>query len=243
MKLLTWNTKYGRGTPAALALARSLDVDGVLLQEASPDRDWSGPMIGATVAEREWGSWVLLRAGRVEPVDIDGYAGWVAGGRVTGPEGADTGEAYVFSVHSPTGEPGSPRASYVEESLRIVTAVCAKVPPRVPLIIGGDFNFKSLGVRAASAVLRNTRQERQALRQFQELGLSLAWQDCHPGQPLPQTLRWTRNPATAFHCDGFLFRDCGAMTVRCDVLRSPEIAAASDHNPVVLELDPVPVLR
>lgn len=236
MKFLTWNTKYGRGTSAALALAGTLDADGMLLQEASPRRDWSGPMVGTTVAAQDWGSWVLLRAGRVEPVDIDGHAGWVTGGRVTWPESADPAEAYVFSVHSPTSEPGSPRVSYVDESLRIVTAICAKVLPGVPLIIGGDFNFKSLGVRAASEVLRNTPQERQALRQFRELGLSLAWQDCHPDEPLPQTLRWTRDPATAFHCDGFLLRDCGGMTVRCEVLCSPEIAAASDHNPVFLEV-------
>src|SRR5690606_14082106 len=96
------------------------------------------------------------------------------------------------------------------------------------------FNFLSLGERLPSESLRSTAEELKALKDIRALGFTVAWRDSHPSAPLPQTLRWSRNQETPYHCDGFLVR--GAEIVSCEVIAAPEILAVSDHNPVLLEI-------
>jgi hypothetical protein len=95
---------------------------------------------------------------------------------------------------------------YVGESRQIVRSICGEVPAGSPIVIGGDFNFKSFGQRLASEQPTNDSSEVDALREFRDLGLFVAWRDVHSDLPLPQTLRWNGAPATPYHCDGFLFR-------------------------------------
>ena len=232
MRLLSWNTDHGRGTAAAIELANRLGAHALMLQEAQPPSSWSGEAVGGLVADHTWGSWVLVRSGALEPIAIAGYSGWVIGTRWQRP---DADDVYLFSVHSPTSSENEPRASYVAESRAIVMAICARVPSTAPLLIGGDFNFKSLGQRLPSESIQAKKAELQALQEFRSQGLSVAWQDCHPGEPLPQTLRWRNDPSMPFHCDGFLTRNLHAM-LNCDVIQPESEGPLSDHNAVLLNL-------
>jgi len=60
------------------------------------------------------------------------------------------------------------------------------------------------------------------------------WQERHPGEPLAQTLRWTGNRATPYHCDGlFIPRAWRARLTGAEVIQGPEWERLSDHNPVL----------
>jgi endonuclease/exonuclease/phosphatase family metal-dependent hydrolase len=233
MILLTWNVAFGRGTSKALEIADQLAVDVVFLQEAFTIPRWHGQVCCCRVDQRDWGSAVLVRHGTLEPIAISGYPGWVVGARWT-PEQADVPPTlYLFSVHSPTANPDAPRESYVSEALKIVRSICVDVPKGCPLIIGGDFNFKSFGERLLDEQLASDRAELEALQEFRALGLFVAWRDAHPNAPLPQTLRWNGQPATPYHCDGFLVRGIDVTTLQCEVLGASSCIRESDHNPVV----------
>ena len=114
----------------------------------------------------------------LELLVIEGYSGWVIGARWH-PDAADV--VYLFSVHSPTASEDHPRADYVTESRRIVAAICAQVPTSVPLVVGGDFNFKSFGERLSSESITINQSEAAALGEFRRCGFSVAWRDCHRG--------------------------------------------------------------
>lgn len=204
-----------------------------MLQEAQPANSWTGQSVGVSVTDRTWGSWILVRSGTLEPIPIPGYSGWVIGARW---QRSDTDDVYLFSVHSPTPSKNEPRGPYVAESRAIVRAICAHAPSTAPLLIGGDFNFKSLGHRLPSESIQTENPELQALQEFRSHGLSVAWQDCHPGEPLQQTLRWSNNQSVPFHCDGFLTRNVGPAAVNCQVILPDSQIHDSDHNAVLLDL-------
>jgi endonuclease/exonuclease/phosphatase family metal-dependent hydrolase len=169
----------------------------------------------------------------MSPIIIPGYTGWVTGGRWL--DGTD-GEISVFSIHSPTSAAKQARGSYVEESRAIVTAICAGVPASDRLIIGGDFNFKSFGERLDFESIRTTKSEGHAIEEFRAAGFTLAWRDSHPGEQLPQTLRWKRQPAIPYHCDGFLTRGFPPVAVSCEVISGASATQHSDHHPVLLTI-------
>jgi len=174
-----------------------------------------------------------VRSGALEQISIADYPGWVAGARWLREQENDV---YLFSIHSPTPNKSEPQGSYVAESLKIVAAICENIPSSGSLVIGGDFNFKSLGERLVSEAIRTEETELQALREFRERGLSIAWRDSHPEEPLPQTLRWNPAQTTPYHCDGFLTRGFLATGIICDIICSESEAQHSDHNPVFLQL-------
>lgn len=231
IRLLSWNAR--RANSAAIELADRIGAEVLLLQEGLAASSWSGKAVGVPVAGRTWGSWVWVRSGALEAISFAGYSGWVIGARWQRREAEDV---YLFSVHSPTPTKDRPRASYVAESQAIVTAICASVPSTAPLVIGGDFNFKSLGQRLPSEAIQPTMAELQAIQQFRGHGLSVAWQDCHPGEPLQQTLRWTNDQSVPFHCDGFLTRNLGHSTANCEVILPESEPPKSDHNAVLLSV-------
>lgn len=233
MRVLTWNTHAARGTSAAIAFAARAAVDVVLLQEAQPINLWTGSLVGARVPGRYWGSWVMVRTGVLEEISIPSYVGWVAGAQW---RLGDDDPVYLFSIHSPTRNKSERRSGYVAESIKIVDAICEVVPSNALLVIGGDFNFKSLGERLPSEAIQTNDSELRALQDFRKRGLSIAWRDLHPQQELPQTLRWSRAPTTPFHCDGFLTRCCTRAEMTCDVVSSESESRFSDHNPVVLQV-------
>ena len=233
MILLTWNVESGRGTETALRVADQLAADVLLLQETALVLNWQGAACCGQVQQRAWGSAVLVRHGSLQPLPVAAYSGWVTGARWR-PGRADFPQAIdLFSIHSPTSSDQAPRAGYVAESLQIVRAICAMDTTDVPLVIGGDFNFKSFGERLPSERLATSRSELEALREFRDLGFCVAWRDAHPGLPLPQTLRWKGARATPYHCDGFLLRGIDVRTIQCEVLSSGFVTRQSDHNPLV----------
>jgi hypothetical protein len=194
-----------------------------MLQE-SHDPGSAHHALWQAVPGQVWGSAVVVRRGVVRPIAVAGYEGWVTGGEwVTHDDGQPIRQTFVFSVHSPTTDAFAERASYVSESRSIVRAIVAAVPSACELVIGGDFNFKSLGERLPSEELQTTPQEREALTEFRAASLVPAWHAAHPDRPLPQTLRWTGNRVTPYHCDGFLLRPSAAERALCEVLSTPAI--------------------
>ncbi len=62
------------------------------------------------------------------------------------------------------------------------------------------------------------------------------WQAANPGIEPVQTLRWTVDPNTPYHCDGlFVPKRWQDKLVRCDVLAGDGWNQLSDHNPVVAQ--------
>jgi hypothetical protein len=143
---------------------------------------------------------------------------------------------FVFSVHTPTSHATRPRQPYVAEVMNILDLLGQLVPTDTDLILGGDFNLRSLGERHAGETFKTLAVERKCLARFASLGLVSCWAAAHPGHPLPQTLRWTgdRTPgkSTPYHCDGIFVPAAWKQGIICEVLTSAYFEV-SDHNPVV----------
>ena len=71
-----------------------------------------------------------------------------------------------------------------------------------------------------------------------EFGVFPAWGAAHPGAILPQTLRWSRDPVTPFHCDGvFIPLGQSQDALTADILSGSPWKEMSDHNPIVVVWD------
>lgn len=233
LRLVAWNLNRGRAVGAWQALAREQGADLVLLQETT--RPAAGPVWSwEAVPARTWGSAVIALTGQLQRVDIPGYRGWVAGGRWSRGPKASVEALYVFSVHAPTPDKNAPRKPYVREACTIVERIHVAVPRDAAVVIGGDFNFASLGERLEGEQLALAAAEQRALDMFRTRGFLVAWRDLHPAMPLPQTLRWTGDRTRPFHCDGYLVRGFDASSLTCEVLAHERLDAVSDHRPVTL---------
>ena len=233
MRLVSWNLDRGRAAGAWQAVARDHGAELVLLQEATKppsDSVW----LWEAVRPRRWGSAVVAMAGQLQRVAVPEYRGWVTGARWSRGTKASVEAAYVFSIHSPTHHKQAPRKSYVREARSIVDRITASVPGDAPLVIGGDFNFASLGERVDGERRATDTSEQKVLDEFRTMGFLVAWRDLHPAAPLPQTLRWTGDRTTPFHCDGYLVRGLEASRLTCEVLLNQQCDAVSDHRPVTL---------
>lgn len=235
MKIATWNLGH---RVAALAWQDVLpleDFDLVLLQEATEAA--AEGLYWQSGSELNWGSAVYCRTGELREVRVPGYEGWVVGGELSGALVPDPEKPlYVFSLHAPSSRKSQPRGSYVSEVRSILSWLRGNLPEDAALIIGGDFNFTSLGERREHEEVQTTAAERKALADFTDAGLVSAWAAAHPAADLPQTLRWTGNPKRPFHCDGVLIPRSWANGVEAEVLTSPKVEAMSDHNPLVVTL-------
>jgi endonuclease/exonuclease/phosphatase family metal-dependent hydrolase len=233
MRLVSWNLDRGRAAAAWQAVARHHGADLVLLQEATKpqlDNVWHWE----AVLPQLWGSAIIAMAGQLQRVAVPGYRGWVTGARWSHRTKASREEVYVFSIHSPTHHKDAPRKSYVREARTIVDRINTAVPIGAPLVIGGDFNFASLGERVVGERRALAPDEQKALDEFRSMGFLVAWRDLHPAAPLPQTLRWTGDRSTPFHSDGYLVRGIEASRLTCEVLLNEQCDAVSDHRPVIL---------
>lgn len=245
MNLATWNLDHGRAAAAWPVLQQSQGADLLFLQECPdprvPEAAWQ-----ATPREwrrtTPWGSAVIPARGRIETVEVDGYTGWVVGGRVVDSGLDRDGRPLIaLSIHAPTGSGAEPRDSYVEEVGKILEHIDRRWPKEtVDVILAGDFNFRSLGERQSGEALETREGERKALAQFAALGLVSCWTTAHPSAPLPQTLRWsgdrTEGKTTPYHCDGIFVPRAWAAGVKCEVLSAAKYTQASDHAPVVASL-------
>ena len=229
MKLLTWNCQFGKASRKWPMLVEAIGTDVAFLQEVFAPPSSRGTLWKA-VPQRKWGSAVVSTSAQLNEVSIDGYEGWVIGGELV--DGTSAIRCFVFSVHAPTPSKTAARASYVNEVVKIVEGIHAQVPTGAQLIIGGDFNFASLGKRQTRETPATTAAEKRALATIASRGLVPLWEACHSASPLPQTLRWSKNRATPFHCDGFLVNSTHSPEALCEVLTSQSIAKSSDHNAV-----------
>ena len=228
MHFLAWNLCQRRAMPALASVVAANAPKLLMLQEAVRPLGWIGDAVGAAVPGEQWGSWLLAREGTLTPIAVPEYTGWLTG--ATWIHGAH--RVACFSLHAPSGTD----ESYVAECLKMVDLIDREVGRTAPVVIGGDFNFKSFGERAENDAPANTKEELQALAQFDDRGYAVAWRSANHGAPLPQTLRWSRNRLTPYHCDGFLVRGLGITS--CKVLPTENIGFPSDHDPVLVELVP-----
>ena len=231
MRLLTWNCRAGRASAAWPAIAR--DADLIFLQEVRPP-DERAAFIWDAVPGRAWGSALVARRGRIAQIPLTGYEGWVVGGLVTGlARSGRWRECYAFSVHVPSPGNGRKRASYFRESIAIARKLRRLVGRSATLVLGGDFNI-AMAKREAGDPLSRTRTEHRTLDTIasRPIGLVSLWPACHPGKAPAQTLRWTTNPTAPYHCDGFFVPAALTEGAACEVIDTPQVHAASDHNPV-----------
>lgn len=228
MHILTWNLAQRRALPSLQAIRVAYRPQLLMLQEAARPTDWAGAAVGCAVPGKTCGSWLLATEGTLASLAVPGYDGWLTGATWS------IGERRIacFSLHAPSGT----GHSYVAECRRMVGLIDQIVSRDMPLIIGGDFNFRSFGKRAEGEEPANTKEESEALDEFAALGFSVAWRSANPSGPMPQTLRWSGNQATPYHCDGFLVRNL--IISSCDVLSTESLGFPSDHEPVLLQLAP-----
>ena len=109
MRIATWNLCHNRGASVWPSLWNALNLDIIFLQEtALPETNNS--FHWELVDGNEWGSAVILNSGRIEPIEIPNYRGWVAGGEVHDSRlQTENRRLFVFSLHSPTSNPGNKR--------------------------------------------------------------------------------------------------------------------------------------
>ena len=179
---------------------------------------------------RRWGTGLFVRAGRLTPIVLRGFEGWVVGGEIRSDRWSAK-PVRLFSVHGPAGERG-----YVRTMHQILDRIL-DIRGDADMILGGDFNV-AVGRRPADDPRPFSRGERELLDRIDtELDMIACWQTANPGRRLAQTLRWGRNPTTPYHCDGiFVPRAWSSRLAVCRVVRGPRWSLLSDHNPVVVEL-------
>ena len=126
--------------------------------------------------------------------------------------------------------------SYVRSANAFLDAVAA-VRHRGDVVVGGDWNL-TIGKRQADEHSKNSKAENELLKRIRdEFVLESAWSMTHPTSHLPQTLRWSADPASPYHCDGILIPIAWKERVtHVDIGRNENWRAYSDHNPVWLDV-------
>jgi hypothetical protein len=233
MRFVTYNFLVG-GSPTrdAWKAMNRLKPDVLLGQECrEPPSDhllrsglWAQPVL------RRWGTGIFLARGAIRPLEVSGFAGWIAGGELPRTAWITRRPLRVFSVHCPRGEGG-----YVKTMHAIVDSL-APIAAGADVVLGGDFNVAT-GLRWPREGVPFSSGEKLILERLAgELDLMACWRSMHPRRPLAQTLRWTGNRETPYHCDGiFAPRSWRSRLVRCEVIGGPAWEALSDHNPVVAD--------
>jgi endonuclease/exonuclease/phosphatase family metal-dependent hydrolase len=243
-RIVTYNLRRG-GSPRHLeAVLSSSGATVLLLQETQNpeellhsvgDRSWQ--VYWRQVPGVEWGTAVVSAIPLSRTFDIPGFEGWVVGAEFDPSPLLPAERVVTISVHAPSRAKAQGRTDYVRE----VNHLLDRIEPLVQgatLLLGGDFNFRSLGARLPTESLRTAPDEERVLARLRsEFRLVSGWQLAHPGCPLPQTLRWNGGPTTPYHCDGlFLPLSWSSALAACEVLDGAGWAALSDHNPVVMAL-------
>ena len=239
MRIITYNLRQRgrRDQWVGLGMERP---DLLLLQESS------APAAFATADEGRWlwrkvsiarfGSALWTGSGRLHPIPVPGFEGWIAMARIEG-HAAHPAPFIAASLHAP-GHLGS----YVGTVGRMLDAL-VPLCQGFSVVLGGDFNMATGRRKRGEALVTTPAEHRMLERIESELDLAGCWQAANPGRQLPQTLRWVANPATAYHCDGlFTPRTWLPRLCSCSVLppshaavTSPTGKVMSDHNPVLAE--------
>lgn len=213
---------------------RDTRADLLLLQEAAGLGDAALRCVWQPVRSRPWGSAIQVAHGRLEPISVSGFAGWVAGARWETQAADGLG---VFSVHVPHGEGGY--ASRMQHILDAIERAAHRAGVR-EVVIGGDFNI-CIGARRHGGAPLRSRERALQTRLHDEFGLINVWDWLHPRCQPAQTLRWSGDASVPYHCDGlFVPRAWAASLCSCVVLSSQRWRERSDHNPVVATFAPWP---
>jgi endonuclease/exonuclease/phosphatase family metal-dependent hydrolase len=229
-RLVTLNMLKGGGRRVAPEqVQRDTRADLLLLQEAAGFAAAPAQRVWQPVRSRPWGSAVCVAHGKLEPLAVRGFDGWVAGAHW---RTAHAGEFGVFSVHAPHGAGGySGRMHHILDAI----SRAARCIGESDIVIGGDFNI-AISARSHSGPARACDRAVQQ-RLHDEFGLINVWDRLHPRRQPAQTLRWTGDRSVPYHCDGLFVPQHWAGSIRrCVVLQSARWSARSDHNPVVATL-------
>jgi len=177
---------------------------------------------------RQWGSAIYVRSGRLKPLTLPRHNGFIVAAEVSGGEWARrVGRPLrVVSLHVP-----APYKRPMNEFLDDM----AGLKGRHELVLGGDFNLAVGKRHLGESVPADPPWLLERLRR--EFNLMSCWQAVHPNRDLAQTLRWSGNPATPYHCDG-VFVPAGwyRYLEDCQVIAHADWEVLSDHNPVVVTL-------
>jgi endonuclease/exonuclease/phosphatase family metal-dependent hydrolase len=227
-RLATLNMLKGGGRRVVPEqVLRDTRADLLLLQEAAGFSGAATARVWQPVVARGWGSGIQVAHGRLRPIGVNGFEGWVAGARWCSPLEDDVA---VFSVHAPHGDGG-----YCGRMHRILDAIAdaARAAGSADIIVGGDFNI-CISARGRDGRPVRARERAVQARLRDEFGLVNVWDALHPRRQPVQTLRWTGDPTVPYHCDGLFVPQRWSTSLRsCVVLVSQRWCERSDHNPVV----------
>jgi len=230
MHLVAYNLRMGGSHGHWRALDGAFAPGLVLAQEsvAPPPPANGGAVHWQAVPGHRWGSALYVRSGTLEPVPVRGFEGWVVAADA---HGLGSVPLRIVSLHVPAG-----RGGYIAVAQRILDRLARGGRGRA-FLIGGDFNM-TCGRRLQGEERKNRPAQLALLERLEnEFGLVNAWQRANPGRPLAQTLRWTTNPVTPYHCDGiFLPRAWAGALAGAEVVTGAEWDRLSDHNPVLVRL-------
>lgn len=232
LRLATLNMLRGGGARVRPAeVLRDTRADLLLLQEAAGFDGLNAPAVWRPLHRRVWGSAIVAAHGSLDAVAVPGFDGWVAAARWHRP---NLPSITVVSVHAP-----HRRGGYARVMLEIIDAVgrCLDAGPGSELIVGGDFNIcaSRRSHRGGPPSAREIDVRMQLEKQF---GLVSCWDAAHPRRLPAQTLRWTGNPRTTYHCDGLFIPAHWLPALRsCTVRDSAKWRLRSDHNPVIATFD------
>jgi hypothetical protein len=215
--------------------------DLFLLQESiSPDLllDWNGAQRWhwhwRPVPNQLWGSAIISSLPLRRTLELGEYDGWVVGAEIEGAHLLNSEPIVVVSLHAPSRGSGTNYVAEVDHILDLIEPMVRGYG----VILGGDFNFCSLGQRTLTERYRTRTNETRVLqRLLDDLGLVNCWQERHPGEALAQTLRWAGNPMIPYHCDGiFISSRWRRVLADCRVIDGDAWRGLSDHNPTVVDL-------
>lgn len=237
MKIATYNLRCGGKAKQQVHWTRLFEVakpDIFLVQETCHPQQhltsqfwetYSNQVQWAKVGNNSWGSAVFVQSGLVKAIALPEFEGNVIGVEVEGFAWSPLRgrKLRIFSIHAPA--PYKPSVNQILDRL-------ASFADDSDLVIGGDFNL-TVGVRHPSEQRKD--QDLWLLERLRkEFGLMSCWQAANLNRDLAQTLRWSRDKAVPYHCDGIFVPAAWYRYLdECEVLTSPMWEELSDHNPVV----------
>ena len=207
MKIATYNIlKGGSHRVHWTKMIEEQGVDLLLVQESYPHDEHLPPLLYPALRQQSvwekleqngWGSAIYSSNGLLKQISVPGFVGWVVGAEICGAnwQPTQTDTTLVFSIHAP-----SRAESYSKQVNKLLDEV-GRIANGREIIVGGDFN---LTVSSSVESERPVSKQDLAIqaRLVGEFGLINCWQLANPNQPLPQTLRWTKDRTVPYHCDG-----------------------------------------
>ena len=242
MRMMTYNLRAGgKGKSHWSKIFDDFDPDIFLVQESYEPIEHLPPLVHGdryrdacwkVVEGVKWGSAVCVKGKKVRLLELPDFHGHVVGVAMESDAFEVSGGRPItfFSVHTPD------RGGY-QRAVHSILDMIARYRGEGDVVIGGDFNL-TVGERLESESRKTSKADLEILSRLKdEFGVVSAWQAANVGSPLPQTLRWTKDNVTPYHCDGiFIPQRWVSRLSSCTVLSGPEWVALSDHNPVLVEI-------